>query len=111
MATFSLIIDNAFAFNLEIVELNDGFYDTLRSNPSIVICDGLDVVVGSTYAEGTFYMDGSPVAEIDINPMATKFAFLLGDSVALVQEIANENEMLVAAYSSDPKFVEVLQNA
>jgi hypothetical protein len=110
MATFSLIIDGAFAFNLDVVELTDGFYDTIRNNPKVVECSGLDVSIGNTYVEGTFYQDGTPVSVVDINPYASKFAFIVSGIVSLVHELSNDNQMLVAAYSSDPSFIEMPSN-
>jgi hypothetical protein len=108
MANFSVIIDGSYAFNLEVLELADGFYDTLKLDPRIVVCSGLNVVPGNTYVEQTFYADGVVVESIDQAPNETKFAFVVQETVALVQNIPNADEMIVAAYSSDPRFIEVV---
>ena len=107
MATFCLIIDGFLAFNLDVIELNDGFYETLKGNPKVIICSDLEVSTGDEYVEDTFYRDGIPVASIDPSIGFTKFAFVVDGVVSLIQEISDDNEMLVAAYSSDPLFAEI----
>lgn len=106
MAIFSLIIGNELAFNLEIQELNDGFYQTLQNNPKVVVCNGLDVAIGDDYIDGIFYSSGVEVNTLDQNISETKFAFIVDGVVSTIQNIPNANDMLVAAYSSDPIFIE-----
>jgi hypothetical protein len=107
MATFCLIIDGFLAFNLDVIELNDGFYETLKARPKVLDCTGLDVLIGDTYAEGIFYRNDNPVGSTNSNPGETIFAFIVNNAVSFIQSIPNSNEMLVAAYSSDPLFAEI----
>jgi hypothetical protein len=111
MANFSVIIDGSYAFNLEVLELADGFYDALKLDPIVVDCSGLGVSVGDNYVDGIFYSNGVEVSPADQNLNETKFAFIVDGSVSIVQNIPNIDEMLVAAYSSDPRFIEVVENA
>jgi hypothetical protein len=105
---FNVLIDGEVAFLLEFETTQEAFMNVIKQDPDVVACDHRNVEVEDTYLNGAFLdSSGGQKSAEDLPEDLAKFAFVVDGVVLFTQEIPKSAEMIVAAYSSSPKFVEV----
>jgi len=102
---FEVVIGDEVAFVLAIKHQDSDFLEVIESSPEVILYNLGDVSVGDTYSAGIFFDPAGNERALEVHDVGlSRFAFVKNGVVLFTQTISNTLDMMVAAYSSDPKF-------
>ncbi len=103
-----VIVEDELATTINFQDDINPFYNALIQNPDVVRQDTFDVAIGDIYDTDTqvFTRNGSLVP-VKYSPGMARFVFIKNNVALFATEIEYSNELLIAAFSSNPIFEEV----
>ena len=105
---FEVVIGDEVAFLLGIKHQDSDFLEVIESSPDVFLSNLNDISPGDAYLDGRFFdTEGNERTLLIQDETFSTFVFVKDRHVIFIQDIPNTAEMIVAAYSSSPKFRKV----
>lgn len=103
-----VIVEDEIATTINFGDTDNDFYRALIVEPESIRQDTFDVKNGDTYdpETGMFYRDGEVVPS-KYSPGKARFALVKDNVAKFAVEFPYEEELLIAAFSSNPIFEEI----